>query len=252
MVGGDHIDGAIQDALDQCFLVFCRADGRVHFEPAVLLQHGVVHGQVVGCCFAGHVQSFRFRLTDQRDTFLGGNVADVVFHAGLLYQLQVSFDLLPLAFGRDAFMSVLFGIFPLVDVAAEEQAVVFAVGSNDLAVALDFFHGLAHHFVILYAPAIVRESADMGGQLVIGRHGLAYLANGDGAVGHNFNAGGFLDGLKLRLQIFHAVGRGLQVWHGADCRIAAVGRCQSAGFNGLFIKKARLSQMYVNINETGK
>ena len=252
MVCGDHVDGAVQNPCDQCFLVFCRADRGIHFESAVFLQHGIIHGQVVRCCFAGHIQTVFFRLTDQSDTFLCGNVADMIFHAGFLHQFQVSFDLFPFAFGRDAFMSMLFGIFSLVDIAAEEQAVVFAVGCNDFVVTADFFHGLTHHFVVLHTASVIGEGANMLNDFVISRHFFAHFTNGDRAVGNDFDTGCFADGLQLGLQICHTVGGGVQIGHGAYCGITAVGRCQGACFDGFFIKKARLSQMYMNINKTGK
>ena len=252
MVCSDHVDGAVQDTFDQCFLVFCRADRGIHFESAVFLQHGIVHGQVVRCCFAGHIQTARFRLTDQFHAFFCGNVADMIFHACFLHQFQVSFDLLPFAFGADAFMSMFFSIFTLVDVTAEKQGVVFTVGCNDHVVAADFFHGFQHHFVILHAATVVGEGADMGSQFVDSSQSFTHFTDGESAVGDNFDAGCFADGFQLGFQICHAVGGRVQIRHGADCGVAAVCCCQSAGFDGLFIKKARLSQMYVNINKTGK
>ena len=176
----------------------------------------------------------------------------MILHAGFLHQFQVPFDLLPFTFGADAFMSMLFGIFTLMDVAAEEQAVVFAVGSNDHVVTADFFHGCQHHFVTLYAASIIGEGTDMGGQFVDGCKGFTHFTDGQCAIGDYFNAGCFANGFQLGLQIFHAVGCGVQIGHGAYCGVTAVGCCHCACSNGLFIKKARLSQMYMNINKTGK
>ena len=252
VVCSDHVDGAVQNTCDQRFLVFCRTDRGIHFESAVFLQHGIIHGQVVGCCFAGHIQTIFFRLTDQFHTFLCGNVADMIFHACFLHQFQVSFDLLPFAFGADTFMSVLFSIFTFVDISAEEQAVVFTVSSNDHVVAADFFHGFQHHFITLYAASVIGEGADMRSQFIDGCQCFAHFANSEGTIGYNFDAGCFADGFQLGLQIFHAVGSGVQVRHGAYCGVAAMCCCQCTCFDGFFIKKARLSEMYVNINKTGK
>src|SRR5699024_7979321 len=78
VVGGDHVDGAIQNALHQSVPIVPTAQGGIHFEPAVLLQHAVIHHQVVGAGFAGDVQSLGLGLADQLHAFLGGDVADVV------------------------------------------------------------------------------------------------------------------------------------------------------------------------------
>ena len=252
MVCSDHVDGAVQNTCDQCFLVFCRTDRGIHFESAVFLQHGIIHGQVVGCCFACHIQTIFFRLTDQFHTFLCGDVADMIFHACFLHQFQVSFDLLPFTFGADTFMSMLFSVFTFVDVAAEEQGVVFAVCCNDLVVAFDLFHGFQHHCVALYAASVIGKCTDMRVEFIKCSQCFAHFTDSKCAVGNNFDAGCFANGFQLGFQIFHAIGCRVQIGHGADCCVAAMSRCQSTCFDGFFIKKARLSQMYMNINKTGK
>ena len=70
------------------------------------------------------------------------------------------------------------------------------------------------------------------------------------SVGNGFDLCVFFDDVELRPQ---GVDRGrhrLYVGHGADAGVASPGRCGSAGGDGLFIKKSRLSQMYVYICKT--
>ena len=145
MVGGNHVDGAVQNALHQSIPIFPTAQRGIHFEPAVLLQHAVIHYQVVGAGFAGDVQSLGLGLADQLHAFLGGDVADVVGNSGLCHQLQVPGNLTPLAFGADAPVIVGLGVAAVVNVAAPEQGVVLAVGHNELAQSLGPKHGLLHH-----------------------------------------------------------------------------------------------------------
>ena len=252
MVCCDHVNGAIQDTFDQCFLIFFGTDGRVHFEASVFLQHGIVHCQVVGCCFTCHIQTVCFCLTDQFYTFFCGDVAYVIFHACFLYQFQIAFDLFPFAFGTDAFMSMRLSVSTLVDVAAVEQGIVFAVGCNDHVVAFDFFHGRQHHFIVLYAASVIGKCTDMRCQFIKCCQCFTHFTDCQCAIGNNFNACSFADGFQLGFQVFHTVGCRVQIWHGAYCSVAAVCCCQSACLDGFFIKKARFSQMYMNINKTGK
>ena len=74
---------------------------------------------------------------------------------------------------------------------------------------------------------------------------------GDGPVGQDADHGVLPDGVQLRLQGLHAVRHRIQVRHGAYGGIAAVGRRQRAGADGLLIRKTRLSKMHMHINETG-
>ena len=57
--------------------------------------------------------------------------------------------------------------------------------------------------------------------------------------------------VRLHLQVFGAVGGGVQVRHGADRSIAAVCRRPGAGQDGFLIRKSRLAQMNMYIRETG-
>ena len=90
----------------------------------------------MGAGFAGYIQPLGLGLSDEGHAFLGGDVADMVGAAGFLHQLQIPLDGPPLGLGADAPVAVGTGVAAVVDVAAPQQAVVFAVGYNQLAKGL--------------------------------------------------------------------------------------------------------------------
>ena len=155
MVGGDHVDGAVQNACDEGILIRLAAQRGIHFESAVLLQVHIGQYQIMRACFAGNRKPFFFRLTDELNTFFGGDVADVIVTSCFSHQGDVTFDLLPFTFGADTFVSVLRTIFACMNIAAIEQFVDFAVCGYHFVKLFDFFHSLAHHFVTLYTSSII-------------------------------------------------------------------------------------------------
>ena len=58
---------------------------------------------------------------------------------------------------------VLFGIFAFMDITAEQEGIVFAVCGYDFIMLSDLLHGCEHHFIALYASAVVGKSAYMRG-----------------------------------------------------------------------------------------
>ena len=149
-------------------------------------------------------------------------------------------------------MAVGLGVSPVMDIAAVKETVVLAVGGDDLAEALGLLHGLTHHVLALDPPAVVGEARHIrshGGKI---RQGLALLPTSNGSVGGDADHRVFLDQGQLLGQGLPAVGDRAEVGHGADLGEAPPGSGASAGGNGLLIRKSRLSQMNMYINETGK
>ena len=251
VVRGDHVHGAVQDPFDKGLPVLRGAEGRVHLEAAVLLQIVLVQHQIVGGGLAADVQALPFCLPDQSHALLRGYVADVVGAASLPDQLQVPPDLAPFALGADPRVAVGFCVGSVVDIAAAEQAIVLAVGGDQLPEALRLRHGRPHHFIVLHAPSVVGEGDHPGRQLFQIGQSLSPLAQGDGAVGIDLHLRlGFDQGL-LRGQVFRAVRHRVQIRHGADGGITAPGRRGGAGGYGFLIRKARLAQMYMYIAKAG-
>ena len=143
--------------------------------------------------FAGHIQPLCPCLADECHAFLCGDVADMIFHAGFLYQLQISLNLLPFAFGADTPMPMCLCIFALMNIAARKQGIILAVRGNNFVVSADFFHCFTHDFIILHTTPIIRKGADIIDDFVIRRQFLPLFAYRNRAVGDNLNAGGFAD-----------------------------------------------------------
>ena len=96
-------------------------------------------------------------------------------------------------------MSVGGGIDATVDEAPPEEGIVLAVGGDDFAQGLGPEHGLAHHLVALNTPAVVGEGDCLGGHALKVGDCLTFLAQGNGSVGVDVDAGGVLDDGKLLL-----------------------------------------------------
>ena len=115
---------------------------------------------------AGDVQSAALRLPDKLHALLRGDMTHMIAAAGLCDKLQIARDLPPFGFAADAAVSVLPGIFAVVDIAAVQQTVVLAMGDDQFAEISGAAHGLQHDLIGLYAAAVVGKARD------IGRHGL--------------------------------------------------------------------------------
>ena len=159
VVCGDHVDGAVQQPFDQGVPVRGGAQGGIHLEAAVLLDVGVREGQVVGRGLAAHIQALGLGRADEGHALFRGDVADVVGAAGLPYQGEVPLHLAPLALGGDARVAMGGGVGPGVDISPMEQALVLAVGGDELAQTFGLQHGLTHPAVGLDALAVVGEGA---------------------------------------------------------------------------------------------
>ena len=104
--------------------------------------------------------------------------------AGLLRQAKIPGNGAPLALGADAPVAVGFGVGPVVDVAAVEEAVVLAVGGDDLAQSLA--SSIASRIMSsLWTPRPSSEKARHIGRKLgkVTASCLALLAPGDGPVG---------------------------------------------------------------------
>ena len=86
MIGGDAVDGAVDDAGNQRLTVLGRTQRGIQLEAALFLEHAVIHHKVMGAGFAGHIHAPCLCLADDFHAFLGRNVANMVFAANLFYQ----------------------------------------------------------------------------------------------------------------------------------------------------------------------
>lgn len=251
VVGGDHIDRAVRNPLQQRGAVAGAADGRVHLEAAVVLQQLVAEVQIVRRGFAGDVCARPLGAADERDAFRRGDVADVVGGARLFRQRKVALNLRVFARGRNARQPVRAREIAVVDAAAADERDILAVGGKDTSGGFGLAHRPLHHPLVLHAAAVVAERDGVGRVLRQRRDGLAAAPARDAAVGkHPHRRVRRMHG--LRAQPLGAVGRRVQVGHRADGGEPAVRRGHRAGPHRLLIRKTRLPQMNMNIRKTGK
>ena len=79
----------------------------------------------------------------------------------LLGKSEISFNLLPLALGAYSSVSVRLGVSALVNVSSVKQAIVLAMGNNNLVQFFCFEHGRSHCFLVLYPASIVGKSNNL-------------------------------------------------------------------------------------------
>ena len=70
MVGGNHIDSAVQKSFKKSLLVANISQRRIHLEAPILLKHGVVHCKVVGAGFAANGEALLLSLADKLNALL--------------------------------------------------------------------------------------------------------------------------------------------------------------------------------------
>ena len=254
VVGGNHVNCAVEQACQQRLLVILVTKRRIHLEAPQVLQVILTQQQIVRSSFAGDVDSLRLRLTNQRDGFLRADVADVVAAAGFAAEGNVAFNGLPFAFGRNARNAVRLCERAVMNRAAcGNPAHVLAVRRNDAVRRLALLHGFAHRLGGFDPASVVGEAAHAPAQRRhVGQFALALLPHRDGRVRTHINNRFALNQRFLHCQMLRAVRRRIQIRHRADGRISAVRTCRAAGRNGLLIRKSRLTQMHMYIHKAGK
>ena len=118
MVGGNHINCAVDDSLNQRISVGLRSYRRIHFKSSVVLQHTVVKNEVVGSRFAGDVNAVCLCLSYKLNAFLGRNVANVIFTSRFFHKLDVALYLTPFALAANSFVSIFCRVFAIMNVSA--------------------------------------------------------------------------------------------------------------------------------------
>ena len=133
VVGGNHVHRSVKKTFDKRLSVLNPPQRRIHLESAVVFKTAVVKTQIVRSRFARHVYAVSLSLSDKSDRLLCGNVANVVFHAGLLGKLEVAFNHFVFACAAYTFVSVKPLKFTFVYVTARCQLSYLAVRRNHLA-----------------------------------------------------------------------------------------------------------------------
>ena len=169
-----------------------------------------------------------------------------------LHKLNIALYLFIFTFGANASVSVRCRVLTLMDITALKQGIDLAVSDYHFAQALGLKHRRAHHFIVLNPSSVVRKGTDALCHILHIRERLALLAFGNGAVRNDVYNGVAFDNIKLLFKILGAVGHGVEVRHRANRAVTALRRRLRSRLYCLFIRKARLSEMHVNITKTGK
>jgi len=251
MVGRDHVDRSVEQPLDQRVLILFRADRRVHLEAPVVLEHCVVQKQIVRRGLAAHVDAARLRLSDQLDALLCRDVADVVAAACFLREREVARDRPPLALGRNAPEAVRERVTAPVDDPTAGKRVVLAVRGDDLPEPLCLEHRRLHQRRVLHAAPVVGKRRDERSHGPHIGERLALFADRQRAERHYLHARAPADAVELRFEVFEGIRHRVHVRHRAHVREPAARRRERAGLDRLLIRKTRLSQVHMHVDEAG-
>ena len=254
VVGHDAVHRAVDNRVDDGLGICSGAQRRVHLESGVVVVADCVFREehVVRGDLAGDVDASGLACADELDTVAGGEVLNMQVRAGEPRELDVAGDVDLLAGGRPAQHAQARGSDTLVDLALVDQGLVLAVVHDRMAKLDGVVHDTAHHAGVLDTAAVIGEGdgamcvhvAHLGEDLA-----LEALRAGAGDVDV-----AVVDFLGARLDVLHAgggVGDGLGVGHAADVREAAVERSARTGGDVLLVLEAGLTQMDVDVHQTG-
>ena len=199
--------------------------------------------------FAGNLYAASLGFPYQRHAFFRGNVADMVAAAGSCGQSQVAGNLPPFTLSADALVSVGSTPAPVVDIAAAQQRIVFAVSGQDAIQFCGPPHRFQHNLLPLYAAPVSGKGDAMAAKRCHVDNRFAPPPQGDGSVREHLDAGIPVDNGLLQRQRLRAVGRRVEVGHCADGRVSAPCRRQRTGPDGLFLRRAGLPEMHVQIGQ---
>ena len=143
-------------------------------------------------------------------------------------------------------------IHSVVNVAAAEQGIVFAMGNDYFPEGLCFKHCPSHKFLALNSSAVIGKGYCIFRQFAHRGKFLALLPHRYCGIGINIYCCALLYYIRLLFKMRHAVGNGIQVGHCQNRGVATVGGRPATRFNGFFIRKTRLTKMHMHIAKAGK
>ena len=252
VIGGNGVDRAVSDSLQQRLSMLLRAQRRIHFQIRGERLHGLIaEGNVMGRHLAGDVNAGGARLANRGDRPGGGDMRDMQMRARHAGQDHVAGHHRLLRRRGNPAHAQKSGVKPLVHDAAVGEIQILFMGD----------HRHAQHRRILHRPAH---------QLPV-RHGLTVIADAHAARGtkigqlrqlfpfqgpaHRTDRIHPARAIPRRLGDDHLrygplVVRGKGVGHRADSGVAARYGCASSGGDGLLVLLPRLAQVRVQIDES--
>lgn len=254
VVGGDHVEGAIQQAFQQGFVVGLRPQGRVHFVVGVEVTDVLVgEEEVVGRDLGGdfHVAA-RFPPADRFHAHFRGDVLDVDMGAGGVGEADVAVDDDLLGAGGGAGDAELVGGRAVVEGAGAGELRHLAVGGEEHAELRGVLHGAVEQGGVGGGVAVVGEHFHPGGaHAVDARHFLALAAFRDAAGGEDGDAGVAAAGFEHGGDGGTGIEGGGGVGHHHQAGDAAVDRGLGAGGDVFLVLTAGLAEMDVGVEKAG-
>ena len=146
----------------------------------------------------------------------------MIFAACFLGESQVTLNLLPLALGADALMTVSFCIGALMNISAVQKTVVLAMGDNYFSELFCFKHCPAHRFFCLNSAAVIGKGNHLiGKRLHIGKL-RALPAYGYRTVGNDVDRSIPFDNIKLFFEVLRTIRHGIKIRHCANRCVTAL------------------------------
>ena len=255
MIGGDGIEPAVLEALEQRGIVLRRAQRGIHLVVRVVVADVLVmKQQVVRRDLAGDADAAVFGAPDGAHAFDGGDVLDVEMHAGVFSEADVARDADLLADAGYAGQAESVADAALVHAAFAAEGLELAVAGERQLVVACVLHGAAQHLGIVHGVAVVREH-DTACGLHAGdaRQLFAFAALGDGTAGVDAGADARAAGAFQHAADHARVvdGRG-GIGHHDKAGDATIDRGLRTCGDVFLVVLAGLTGMHVEVEKTGK
>ncbi len=256
VVGGDDVEDAVDETLQERGVVGSGAQGRVHFVVGVVVADVlVIEDEVVGGDLAGDADAAVFGAANGVHAERGGDVLDVEVDADVFGEANVAGDADFFADGRDALEAEAVGDAAFMHAAFTGEFFDFAMAGEGEVELFGVLHGAAENLGVADGVAIVGE-VDDAAAFHAGDAGefFTFATFGDGAGGEDggpdagFFAGDVEDVLDGGGAVDGGVGIGLEN-HAGD---AAVDGGFGAGEDGFFVLASGFAGVDVDVEEGGE
>ena len=253
VVGRDDVDGAVFKPLDDGVTVGVRAQRRVHLRHRALFEHGLLgQREVMRRRLGGDARAHLLGQAHQPHGIPRADVLDVHARAGVQRQHAVARHEHVLGQRRRAAKPERLRHRARIHARRLDERLIFLVKRQRQVKLRRALHRLDHQRLVHQRDAVVGESRRAGRRQAL--HVDDFLAGkvfADGSAGEHVDSAArpLVQHVLQRLGIVD--GR-LGVRHAHDRREPAGSRRGRAGFDILFIGKARIAEMHVHVHQAGR
>lgn len=258
VIGGEAVDGTIEQAFETGFDVGLFAQRRIHLEIRVEVATTFVgEQQMVRADFGGDADAFGFAFTNERDRAFRGDMRDVKPCPGEFRESDVAGDDEFFGGAGIAVDAECCADFAFVHDRAVGEVVIFAMLDDHAIKCFSVFERRAHDLRAGDGGSVIGECHRAGMSATATRHESEFREFQPRSpfcnAAHRKDAR-FAGILGLQILVRNRRGiieRGIGVGHDDDGRKSAVYRRSRTGRDGLFRAVARLAEVDMNINEAG-